>query len=95
MTKEKFYFEENKLYQSTPCTSCGGDGLYKRHTSYTVNGKPICFRCKGSGWIKRKIARYNRLYKVGGKLVPASKRPSKKTTNKNKSTTSCWDVIPF
>ncbi len=31
------------------CPSCKGDGLYKRHTSYRVNGKPICFRCNGSG----------------------------------------------
>ena len=33
------------------CPSCSGDGLFKRHTSYTVDGKPICFRCWGSGRI--------------------------------------------
>lgn len=33
------------------CPSCGGDGLYKRHTSYTRDGKPFCFRCDGTGQI--------------------------------------------
>ena len=33
------------------CPSCGGDGLFKRPTPYTENGKPICFRCWGSGRI--------------------------------------------
>ena len=44
--------EEKPLFASGyhgTCPSCGGDGLYKRVTSYRVNGKPICFRCKGSG----------------------------------------------
>lgn len=31
------------------CPSCEGDGLFKRPTPYTVDGRPICFRCKGSG----------------------------------------------
>ncbi len=61
------------------CSSCSGDGLYKRHTSYTVNGKPICFRCEGSGEVTRKIPSFVRLYEVRtlvGKplLVPAAKR---------------------
>lgn len=34
------------------CPSCGGDGLYKSHTPYTINGVPVCFRCKGVGKIR-------------------------------------------
>jgi hypothetical protein len=53
-----------KLIVSKNCPSCGGDGLYKRHTSYTVGGKPICFRCEGTGTILVKQPTYTRLYQV-------------------------------
>ena len=33
------------------CSYCHGSGLYKRHTSYTRDGKPFCFKCDGVGKI--------------------------------------------
>lgn len=31
------------------CDKCGGNGLYLRPTPYTVDGKPVCFKCDGAG----------------------------------------------
>ncbi len=69
-----------RIKQIIKCEGCGGDGLYKRRTPYTVKDKPICFRCEGSGKITITIPSYVRLYRVRGfgksaiKLVPAGER---------------------
>jgi hypothetical protein len=39
------------------CTHCNGTGLYQRHTSYTIDGKPVCFKCGGSGVITVKVTK--------------------------------------
>lgn len=39
------------------CDHCGGTGIYQRHTSYTINGVPVCFRCGGSGILTVKITK--------------------------------------
>lgn len=41
------------MSQLVVCPSCKGSGLYTRHTSYTRNGKPFCFRCNGTGKVSR------------------------------------------
>ncbi len=74
--------KHKRIKQIVKCDSCGGDGLYKRRTSYTVKGKPICFRCEGTGKVKITIPSYVRLYRVRTgvgpkspvKLVPAAER---------------------
>lgn len=40
------------------CPKCQGSGLYTMHTHYTVAGVPVCFKCKGAGFLMVTPASY-------------------------------------
>lgn len=65
------------------CTSCGGDGLYKRHTSYTREGLPYCFRCNGTGKV---LVPVTQAFAVG----PYVKLARVKTVD-----TGRWKLVPW
>ena len=101
---KKYFFKYKKLFVVTLCSDCGGDGLYKRHTSYLVKGKPVCFACMGSGEIVRKSPTYKRIYRVRTpngeiKLVPAKERKFyaiiRVSQSENESNEGWNDEIPF
>ncbi len=73
------------------CPKCNGDGLYKRHTSYTENGIPVCFPCKGSGKIDYTGPKFSKLYKVEGRLMSHKAKKLREIINKPFS----FDEIPF